>query len=68
MNMAPPRQLAPVLFPRPVTAAVYRSNQQSESSAEDLRCKCNKSEDDDEDEDIFETWKMQLRQRPESTG
>lgn len=64
MNMAPPRQLAPVLFPKPVTAAVFQLRSGS-NNEEDTRCICNKDYDD---EDIFETWKMQLQQRQEKTG
>lgn len=63
MNMAPPRQLAPALFPKPITAAVYQSNL---NSTENLKCECQKKHDDDED--IFETWKNQLQQRKEKTG
>ncbi|XP_060803876.1 polyphosphoinositide phosphatase [Amyelois transitella] len=62
MNMAPPRQLAPVLFPKPDTAVVYGS-QSSES--EEVKCTCNV---DNDDEDIFETWKSQIQQRQEKTG
>ncbi|XP_023935391.2 polyphosphoinositide phosphatase isoform X1 [Bicyclus anynana] len=60
MNMAPPRKLAPALFPKPVTAAVYHSNLNSDK--ED--CICNKQDD----EDIFETWKTQLQERHDKTG
>lgn len=56
MNMAPPRKLAPALFPKPITAAVYQ-NSLNEDSEE---CICQSQEDD---EDIFETWKRQLEQR-----
>ncbi|CAG4985838.1 unnamed protein product [Colias eurytheme] len=62
MNMAPPRKLAPALFPEPVTAAVYHSNINSKANDE---CTCNKNDDD---EDIFETWKQQLQQRQEKMG
>ncbi|XP_047509279.1 polyphosphoinositide phosphatase [Pieris napi] len=62
MNIAPPRKLAPALFPEPVTAAVYQSNIRSKSNKE---CKCNVKEDD---EDIFETWKDQLQQREAKIG
>lgn len=58
MNMAPPRQLAPVLFPKPITSVVC----ESENSDEKLKCTCNGVEKDDY-EDIFETWKSQLQQR-----
>lgn len=61
MNMAPPRKLAPALFPKPVTAAVYQSNLNSEQE----ECICDKKEDD---EDIFETWKKQLQERQMKTG
>lgn len=64
MNMAPPRQLAPALFPKPVTAAVYHSKS---SSSQDLQDKCECHKYDDHDEDIFETWKSQLQQR-QKTG
>lgn len=60
MNMAPPRKLAPALFPKPVTAAVYHLNLNEEK-----QCVCNKTDDD---EDIFETWKAQLEHRKEKTG
>ncbi|XP_028173128.1 polyphosphoinositide phosphatase [Ostrinia furnacalis] len=63
MNMAPPRQLAPVLFPKPVTAAVYESLQSTGDTQK--QCICEMKEDD---EDIFETWKRQLQQRKEKTG
>lgn len=62
MNMAPPRQLAPVLFPKPVTAAVYRTGSREE---EEKQCICN---NDGDDEDIFQTWKSQLEQRQQKTG
>ncbi|XP_047986430.1 polyphosphoinositide phosphatase [Leguminivora glycinivorella] len=62
MNMAPPRKLAPALFPEPVTAAVYRSNLRS---SEEEKCICQQVDDD---EDIFETWKRQLQQRHENSG
>lgn len=65
MNMAPPRKLAPALFPKPVTAAVYHSNLKSTSS-QDLKEKCECNKYDDDDEDIFETWKSQLEQRQKS--
>lgn len=65
MNMAPPRKLAPALFPKPITAAVYHSNLKSENS-EESKCIC--KSDDDDDEDIFQTWKQQLQQRQEKTG
>lgn len=61
MNMAPPRKLAPALFPKPVTASVYQSNLN-----EERECTCNRVDDDDED--IFETWKAQLQQRKEKSG
>ncbi|XP_047530610.1 polyphosphoinositide phosphatase [Vanessa atalanta] len=61
MNMAPPRKLAPALFPKPVTAAVYQSNLNSEQE----KCTCNNEQDD---EDIFETWKKQLLERQLKTG
>ncbi|CAB3223688.1 unnamed protein product [Arctia plantaginis] len=62
MNMAPPRKLAPALFPKPVTAAVYHSNLKSNSYQEmDENCECHKYAEDDED--IFQTWKSQLEQR-----
>lgn len=64
MNMAPPRQLAPALFPKPITAAVYQSNLNTDKAG-DMGCECRKKEDD---EDIFETWKKQIRQRQEKTG
>ncbi|XP_028034235.1 polyphosphoinositide phosphatase isoform X1 [Bombyx mandarina] len=64
MNMAPPRQLAPALFPKPITAAVYQSNLNTDKAGE-VGCECRKKEDD---EDIFETWKKQIRQRQEKTG
>lgn len=64
LNMAPPRKLAPALFPEPVTAAVYHSNLRSSSQADDNQCTCNV----EDDEDIFETWKEQLKQRREKTG
>lgn len=64
MNMAPPRKLAPALFPKPVTAAVYHSN--LDSNDEEKKCNCLEQEFDDED--IFETWKKQLEQRKEKTG
>ncbi|OWR48279.1 putative FIG4 protein [Danaus plexippus plexippus] len=60
MNMAPPRKLAPALFPKPVTAAVYQSNLNSNKE-----CTCNKKKDD---EDIFETWKAQLEERQNKPG
>lgn len=63
MNMAPPRQLAPALFPKPVTAAVYQSRSSSNQEPED-KCECHKY--DENDEDIFETWKSQLEQRQKS--
>ncbi|KAJ2949841.1 hypothetical protein O0L34_g11156 [Tuta absoluta] len=63
MNMAPPRKLAPALFPKPVTAAVYQSNLRSNTTNEE-KCTCN----DEDDEDIFETWKRQLKQRQDKTG
>lgn len=66
MNMAPPRQLAPALFPKPVTAAVYHLNLRSTSN-QDLQEKCECHKFDDNDEDIFETWKSQLQQR-QKTG
>ncbi|XP_050673839.1 polyphosphoinositide phosphatase isoform X1 [Leptidea sinapis] len=62
MNMAPPRKLAPALFPKPVTAAVYQS---SITSNENQACTCNTQDDD---EDIFETWKQQMKQRKEKMG
>lgn len=62
MNIAPPRKLAPALFPEPVTAAVYQSNIRSKSNED---CTCNIIEDD---EDIFETWKQQLQQRETKIG
>ncbi|XP_048480686.1 polyphosphoinositide phosphatase isoform X2 [Plutella xylostella] len=67
MNMAPPRKLAPALFPKPVTAAVYRSQLKTQEGAEEevKTCTC-KTEDDDED--IFETWKTQLKQRKNKPG
>lgn len=61
MNMAPPRKLAPALFPKPVTAAVYQSNLSSDKD----ECIC---KDNQDDEDIFETWKVQLQERHEKTG
>lgn len=61
MNMAPPRKLAPALFPKPVTAAVYQSNLKSEKE----ECTCDSKQDD---EDIFETWKTQLQERHNKTG
>lgn len=64
MNMAPPRTLAPALFPKPVTAAVYQSNL-NESTEGEKRCTCKNVDDD---EDIFETWKQQIQQRQEKTG
>lgn len=64
MNMAPPRKLAPALFPKPVTAAVYHSNLDSD----DIEKGCNCNEPESDDEDIFETWKKQLQQRKEKTG
>lgn len=63
MNMAPPRQLAPVLFPKPVTAAVYESLRSGDNTQKQCICERN-----DDDEDIFETWKKQLQQREEKTG
>lgn len=63
MNMAPPRKLAPALFPKPVTATVYQSNLNSTDDGK--HCTCNQTDDD---EDIFETWKRQLMQRQEKTG
>lgn len=62
MNMAPPRKLAPALFPEPVTAAVYQSNINSKINEE---CTCNVNYDD---EDIFETWKQQLQQKEAKIG
>lgn len=62
MNIAPPRQLAPVLFPKPDTAAVRTRSSQSEAE----QCTCSKTDDDDED--IFETWKEQISQRHKKTG
>lgn len=64
MNMAPPRKLAPALFPEPVTAAVYRSNLHATENQED-KCTC---EETDDDEDIFETWQRQLQQRHQGSG
>ncbi|CAH0714270.1 unnamed protein product, partial [Brenthis ino] len=61
MNMAPPRKLAPALFPKPVTAAVYQSNLKSEKE----ECTCASKQGD---EDIFETWKTQLQERHNKTG
>ncbi|XP_053612793.1 polyphosphoinositide phosphatase [Plodia interpunctella] len=63
MNIAPPRQLAPVLFPKPDTAVVYGSNS---SQSEEEKCTCSSSIDDEED--IFETWKSQIQQRQEKSG
>lgn len=57
MNMAPPRELAPMLFPKPVTSAVHRFDSVNSES----KCICKDEEDDYED--IFETWKQQLQQR-----
>ncbi|XP_041988138.1 polyphosphoinositide phosphatase [Aricia agestis] len=54
MNMAPPRKLAPALFPKPVTAAILKSSDYDE-------CIC--QNDDDDNEDIFEIWKKQIEQR-----
>ncbi|RVE46868.1 hypothetical protein evm_008513 [Chilo suppressalis] len=65
MNMAPPRQLAPVLFPKPVTAAVYQTKSTSDIENEELQCICQQMDDN---EDIFETWKKQLEKRPERPG
>lgn len=64
MNMAPPRKLAPALFPKPVTAAVYHSNLRSSSQADENQCMCHV----EDDEDIFQTWKEQLKQRHDKTG
>ncbi|KAG6453120.1 polyphosphoinositide phosphatase [Manduca sexta] len=65
MNMAPPRQLAPALFPKPITAAVYQSNLNGNMEKQEKKCECNKKDDD---EDIFETWKRQVQQRAEKIG
>lgn len=62
--MAPPRKLAPALFPKPVTAAVLRSNSQNKFAKEQPKCTCNR----DDEEDIFETWKSQLEQRKQNDG
>ncbi|XP_059046307.1 polyphosphoinositide phosphatase [Achroia grisella] len=61
MNIAPPRQLAPVLFPKPVTAVVHGTS--SESCKVQCTCK-----DGNDDEDIFETWKKQIKQRQDKMG
>lgn len=61
MNTAPPRKLAPALFPKPDTAAVYQSNLNSNNE----KCTCESKQDD---EDIFETWKAQLKERQDKTG
>lgn len=63
MNMAPPRKLAPALFPKPVTAAVYHSNLNLKDGHN--VCKC---QEENDDEDIYETWKRQLQERQQKTG
>lgn len=63
MNMAPPRKLAPVLFPKPVTAAVYQSDSKFSAEVKEKTCEC---QHPDDDEDIFETWRKQLEQRQKS--
>lgn len=66
MNMAPPRKLAPALFPKPITAAVYHANLNSKMAKEEEKeCTC---KNDSDDEDIFDTWKKQLQQRHEKMG
>lgn len=68
MNMAPPRQLAPMLFPKPVTSAVCRSSVNWDNFRQEQKCRCNDSDEDCDQEDIFETWKKQLKQRQLNNG